>query len=716
MGATDLTSGSSTSRSRGTISSPDEAKRADQGLLPALPALIAVAVMILWAEHDGGYDADTWYWGALFLLSVLVVTVGTFGTGWKRWHRGLRLGLIAFGLYVAWSYLSITWAGYQGDALTGSNRALLYLIVFALFAVTPWTASRARAVMLVYAIGVGLVGVSILATMASGHHSGSLFNEGRLISPTGYFNTSAALFTSAAFVAITLAVRKQLPAPVRGILVAIACEGIVLALLAESRGWLFTLPLVLIAAIAVAPSRLRTVVASILPAVGALAALAPLLDVFRASSGVDPTQSALVAAARHAGRVSLAICAVLLVLGTLLAAVDARITGPMLTRRGRGLLGGIAAGLALTAAVAGGVVATHGHPFAFVKHQWDGFTHPEGSSSSSHFGVVGSGRYDAWRVSLDALKAHPIGGLGQDNYADYYIRHRRTSEELQWTHSLELRLLAHTGLVGFILFATFLLAALSAALRNRRRGGAVGAMAGIALLPLVVWLIHGSVDWFWEMPALSGPALGFLAMSGALGGPPGAAGHRAATVPGSGGGTVPGPAEPEAEAKAEQRTPRRRRPIPRAVCVAIGTLALIAAVVALGFPYLSVREVSTANDLRAKNPAAALSDLRVAAGLNPLSADPGRLGGTIALQTGRFTEAKMRFNQAISREPGGWFAWLGAGLAASEQGDTRTAQRYFSVAASINSQQPAVAEALKRVFSRDPLTTAEAFNLLVVVR
>ena len=24
--------------------------------------------MLVWAVHDGGYDADTWYWGALVVL------------------------------------------------------------------------------------------------------------------------------------------------------------------------------------------------------------------------------------------------------------------------------------------------------------------------------------------------------------------------------------------------------------------------------------------------------------------------------------------------------------------------------------------------------------------------------------------------------------------------------------------------------------------------
>ena len=87
----------------------------------------------------------------------------------------------------------------------------------------------------------------------------------------------------------------------------------------------------------------------------------------------------------------------------------------------------------------------------------------------SHFATVGSGRYDFWRVALDAFLAHPIGGLGQDNFDDYYVVHRRTTEEPAWTHSLEMRLLAHTGIVGFALFAAFIVAAVVAALRARRR-------------------------------------------------------------------------------------------------------------------------------------------------------------------------------------------------------------------------------------------------------
>ena len=183
--------------------------------------------------------------------------------------------------------------------------------------------------------------------------------------------------------------------------------------------------------------------------------------------------------------------------------------------------------------------------------------------------------------------AHPIGGLGQDNFAEYYVPRRRTREEPSWTHSLELRLLAHTGLVGFVLFAAFLVAAVSPRCRcaARRRGGLDAAVAATALLPFVVWLIHGSVDWFWEVPALTGPALGFLGMAGALG-------ARA-------------PSWPVSAACARHprpQAPRSRPPARRTLGVRRARSALLAAGAVLAFPYLSVREVSLASDIRRSDP------------------------------------------------------------------------------------------------------------------
>jgi tetratricopeptide (TPR) repeat protein len=217
-------------------------------------------------------------------------------------------------------------------------------------------------------------------------------------------------------------------------------------------------------------------------------------------------------------------------------------------------------------------------------------------------------------------------------------------------------------------------------------------VAGVALLPLTVWLLYGSVDWFWEFPALSGPALGFLAMAMALG-RPSPAPDAASTVPGL-------------------ATPRRSSPVAGIAGVMAGILGLLAAVIVLAFPYLAVRETSVGSDLRQRDPAAALHALRIAADLNPLSAEPGRVAGTVALASGRYGTARQRFGQAVARDPGGWYAWLGAGLAASALGDRRQARIDFDTAAKINPKESVITDAAARVDSAHPLSPMSALQRL----
>lgn len=640
--------------------------------------------MLVWVVHDGGFDEDTWYWGALVSVALVALTVVTIGTGRVRRSRPAMVALILFALYVAWSYLSISWASSPGVALTGSNRALLYLAVFTLAVLLPWTPEAALIALLTFAIGVGVVAIVLVTRLASADHVLGLLNSERIASPTGYYNATAALFTIDALVSIGLACRRELPGLLRGLLLTFAAASLQLAVAGQSRGWLFTLPIVALITIICVNDRLRYAAAAVLPVVAALIPVRGLLKIYD-----DAFSPSLNSAASHAGQESLLLLAGVFVLGTLLAWTDRYAPVPRPGVRGRRILGTVAATIAVAGGCAGLVAVSHGRPFHFISSQWSGFSHPQQSDTSSHFSDVGSGRYDYWRVALDAFVAHPIGGLGQDNFADYYITRRHTTEEPVWTHSLELRLLAHTGIVGFALFAGFIVFALIAAARSRRRGPPLTrAIAGVALLPLVVWVVHGSVDWFWEIPALSGPALGFLGMAASI-----------CRVP-----------EPDEAERTEPTSARRR--IPRPVAVGVGLVLMLAVVAVLAFPYLSVREVSLASDVSATNPAAALADLAHARTLNPLDADPGRLAGAIALENGQYQTAVQRFRQSVSNEPGGWFAWLGAGLAESALGNKSAAHRDFATAHAINSQETAIHQALARVYTLNPLTSAQAFSLL----
>jgi O-Antigen ligase/Tetratricopeptide repeat len=666
-----------------------------------VPGGIIVALMLVWAVHNGGFDEDTWYWGALTVLALFTAIVIARGAATRISRAGI-IALGAFALYVAWSYLSITWAQSPGDALTGSNRALLYLLVFATMLVLPWTVRGALVALLVFAVGVGVVAVVLLFRLADASHVADLIIGGRLAAPTGYFNSTAALFTMQALVAIALAARRELPAPVRGALVALACAGLQLAVTVQSRGWLFTLPLVAIVAIIVIPDRLRVAAAAVLPAAGAVIPIHRLLAVYQNSSGAGLNH-----AASRAGHAALLICLVEFFVATVLAWGDALVPPLRPSAARRRVLGTAAIAGAVAAAVVGGLAVSHGHPVRFVKREWNGFSHTQTGPSQSHFTDVGTQRYDFWRVALDAFVAHPIGGLGQDNFDDYYVPRRRTYSEPSYTHSIELRLLTHTGLVGFVLFATFTVAAIVAVMPARRRRGLEAFVAAAALLPLIVWLIHGSIDWFWEIPALSAPALGFLGMAGALG-----SAARAGAVDSLGSPAATGNGSGPTDGSPTTPRPTQRPAWVRALVAGAGVIALLAALFALVPAYLSVREVSIASDLRQTDPARALHVLQTAADLNPLSADPGRLAGTIALQTGRYSVARERFQQAISREPGGWYAWLGAGLAASALGDRAAARHYLEMAAAIDSMDSVIGGALDRVDSTHPLSPTDALRML----
>ena len=170
--------------------------------------------MLVWAIQNGGFDASTWYWGALVLLATFTaVFVGVF-RGHLRLSRASAIAVGLFAGYVAWSYLSMTWAQYPGIALDGSNRALLYLLIFTLLTALPWTKETMLGALLLFAGGVGrrrhrAHGAAGLRAPTSP----SLFFGGRLVAPTGYINSTAALFTMDALVCIVLATRRRLPGP-----------------------------------------------------------------------------------------------------------------------------------------------------------------------------------------------------------------------------------------------------------------------------------------------------------------------------------------------------------------------------------------------------------------------------------------------------------------------------------------------------------------------
>jgi hypothetical protein len=663
-----------------------------------IPALAAVALLVYWAAHGGGYATTTWEPSALVVLGLLAATVAGVGLSRLRLSRPSAIALAALAAYTLWSYLSIAWAAAPGDALDGANRTLLYLLLFALFALLPWRTWTALVTLGAFVVAIGVLAVVTLLRLRS-HDVASMFSDGRLTAPVDYVNGTAALFLAAVIVSVALAAQRALPPLLRGLLLGLATVALQTSVLPASRGWLFSLPVVLALALLLVPGRLRFLLWLLLPAAGTLIALPALLDVYQhVDAALTPAAAlrALADSGRHAATVSLAASAVVAVLAAALAFADRVTTVPAgVTRQANRF----AVGLAILAALVGvgaGLAATHGRPDRTIGDYWERSNGYQSSDpGASRFALAGSNRPDFWRVSLDATADHPLGGLGQDNWGDYYLVHRHADEQPRWTHSLELRLLAHTGIVGFLLFMGFLVAAMAAALRGRRRAPRLtSVVAAAACLPAVVWVVHGSIDWFWEIPALSGPAFALLGLAGAL--------MRADADPEG----APA-AAPDAAAA----------PVPRDRVDGLllgGGLALLGLVAALtlALPWLAEREVAAASSGWQADPARAFARLNRAADLNRLSSRPALVGGVIALELGDARLAEQRFAAALERSGDDWFAHFGQGLAASARRAQARARASFERARALDPGEPLVRDALRRVEGPRPLTAKEAFASL----
>jgi len=125
----------------------------------------------LWSAHDAGYEEILWYPVALLVL--LLGAVLTLSTPARAPGRWTAVSLAALAAYVAWAYVSITWAGDRGIALVGANRALLYLILFAVLATRRWRGIDALALAAAWGFATIVVGCVTLVRVVDAARRGS---------------------------------------------------------------------------------------------------------------------------------------------------------------------------------------------------------------------------------------------------------------------------------------------------------------------------------------------------------------------------------------------------------------------------------------------------------------------------------------------------------------------------------------------------------------
>lgn len=230
-----------------------------------------------------------------------------------------------------------------------------------------------------------------------------------------------------------------------------------------------------------------------------------------------------------------------------------------------------------------------------------------GDTRGSHFTDVGSGRCDFWRVALDDATTHPFAGVGAGGFEDTYARHGRTGELPRSAHSIELSAAGELGALGIGLLLVFAGATIASARRVRATDAA-------PIAALIAWSAHASVDWLWQLPVSSLPA---LALAGSLLGAAAARQHHARTW--------------------------------RAASIAAVSACIALALVLV--PGRADEALRRSEQLTRTHPTAALHHARIASRRAPGWAAPHIRAGLLLARQGNSAAARREFTAARAAEP-----------------------------------------------------------------
>lgn len=640
-----------------------------------IPCLAAVALFAVWAQADAGLAITTWAPGAIALIGLLGVAAALLPGAWDEVPRRIQVATGLLAAFTAWSYLSILWARDPAAAWEGSNRTLLYLAVFALFALWPQRRETGTWVLAAWVAALELLAVVNLLRVPGA--ADALFQGTRMDEPAGYTNAAAATWLMAFWPAVLLAGSPTVAFWLRGLLAAGAVVLADLALLVQSRGSVFSVPIVALLGLALVPRRVRFAGALGIVLAGAAVGFPTLLDV---GDAVDAGE------ADPAGGVLAVVAG-----GALLAGLAVAVWGWMESPSGLGDQAYATASRAFTvlAVIAGaagavGALAVAGNPAERLDSAWGSFKQGYAGNDASENRLVaglGSNRYDFYRVGLDVFAERPLAGVGADGFFLEYLRDGRSTETPRYPHSIEIRTLSQLGIVGALLLTGFILAVFAAALPAMRSDGtaSTAAVGAGGVLAFTYWLVHGSVDWFFEIAGLGAPAFALMGLAVSL-------------------------------------TPRGRSTAPawtlapRAAAVGAGVLAAL--VIAL--PWLAERDVERAGESFASDPLAAYDRLDRAARLNPLAGRAPSVEGAIAVRYGDLRRAREAFRDALDRSPDDPAATLQLGAIESAVGNGPEALRLLRRGARLAPRDQLVAEALEIVADGgviDPQNLARAILL-----
>jgi hypothetical protein len=647
--------------SRPATWSPGSVRRFDPDAVRTW-ALAATVVLYL-AVDGGGYDLVVRSQVAIVVWWIVLV-----GAAWGllpagRWTRTAKGAVILFGGFVAWTALASTWSLSSERSLQELSRVAFYFGLLLLGIAIH--RDRERAVKhTVNAVAAAVVAVACLALASrlrpdlfpAAEQTTSFLpgTAGRLGWPLNYWNALAALL--ALGLPLLLAIATSARTLWAQAMAAAAIPIVTLCgYLTFSRGGAAAAGLGLLAFLALSPERMGKLATALLAAVGSGVLILAAADRPAIEHGLTN------AAARHQGG-TLFVAIVIVCAGVAVAQAGVALavrhgTPPrQLTFTPRRawvlLLSGLAACL---------VVALLAGAPGRISHAWQEFKHPSAAAlhqdSIARFGTAsGNGRYDYWKVAVDATGGHLLGGSGAGTFQLIWSPRAPYFSSVQNAHSLYVETLAETGVVGLVMLAGFFLLVLGAAVRLsvRSRYEARVRAAGVTAA-LIAFCVAAASDWIWQVPAL--PAAALLLAAAVLAPRP-----RSAREPAA-------------------------RP---ALRVRLAAIALaVAALFVIAVPLATVNSVRESQSAVATgNLDRALRDARAAVAVEPGAASP-QIQLALVLELGGDRTGALAASRAATRdEPDNWSAWLVRSRLEAETSHPAAALAAYRRSRSLNPRSP----------------------------
>lgn len=479
------------------VAAGSRTSRGDPWLVLAAAGVAFVGIAPV-AAGQGGYFPSAWGW-----LGLGASWVAAFALVLRRDMVVSRLELAALagaaGLTL-WTAASLLWTSSHTLSVLQLERTVAYVVVLAA-ALLVCRRQSAFALLVGAWMAIIVVAAYALATHLLPERFGYYTDQiqtGRLFQPIGYWNALGIFCAMGLMLALGLTDRP-------GNVALRVASGASAPLLAAttyftfSRGAWLAAGLAFACVIAATPARLRYLTTALIVAPVPVAAVA-----YAASLGPLVALRATPQQVEGPG----ARAAAVLVTATLLEAVvvalfvvcQRRVRPSALVRR-------IYAGVLVVAvlAAAGGVIDVTGSPLATfhrLRGELTTSTLPPTDLNNRLLSVSLTGRQYLWETAVDDYETHSLLGSGAGTYAPYWLEHRTVAGFNTNAHELYLETLAELGIGGLILLVVLLGAPLVAAVR-RRDSPLVPTALGVYL----AFLFHVTVDWDWQVPAVTTVAL-----------------------------------------------------------------------------------------------------------------------------------------------------------------------------------------------------------------